>query len=436
MSGLSTPFSLRSSLVDAYPNSPDSVRESNTVVWHKHSKWYDNEHIVILVSRVRDPPIFHLMTYPFVQVENTLYRVPRHLLRRESTYFEDRLLEDAGKFGDDAGGTMDACPIEVPGVTVFEMDSLLSVWDASPFDNLLDILDISGWAAVLNLSTQWSFDRIRTYAIKLFDTLFVDQDPIDRLDLCFTAKLTQWARPAYDRLCRRKEHLTADEGPKLGWERFAAISRIREQMARGELKPELGTYDYLAEFSEESPTLQPAPASVPSTATRKGKKTKTATVDSRSDILYGSRTPMPVAQSDQIRTPTFVHPSLFGQTAISHNKAPWISSAPDNSRPLAAEVSPAIAAAPDNLEKTSTNAKDVLGGFFAGLDTVSKEEARRAKRLLEEAMDPQKAARKAARKSSKKALEAEIAENLNPVGEASESNADRLRGYVLLGKSI
>lgn len=139
----------------------------------------------------------------------------------------------------------------------------LSSLSLSPFSNDLDTLTLSQWAAVLHLSTEWSFDRIRQRAIDLFDApAFADQqDALDRLDLAFQCHVPQWVLPAYDALCRRVEPLSAEEGPRLGWTRFAALCRLREWLARGgEEGAPLGEYEYLAEFSEESPVVLPLAA--------------------------------------------------------------------------------------------------------------------------------------------------------------------------------
>jgi len=53
---------------------------------------------------------------------------------------------------------------------------------------------------------------------------------------------------SYDRICRAEESLSADEGRRLGWERFAAVCAIRERFARGELVALDGCHDYLLDY--------------------------------------------------------------------------------------------------------------------------------------------------------------------------------------------
>ncbi|KAG8987646.1 hypothetical protein FRB94_001606 [Tulasnella sp. JGI-2019a] len=61
-------------------------------------------------------------------------------------------------------------------------------------------------------------------------------------------------------MCRRPEPITANEGRQLGWDRYAAICCIREQLACGTLDAPTGDYEYLSDFSEDAPILRPSSA--------------------------------------------------------------------------------------------------------------------------------------------------------------------------------
>ncbi|KAG8944117.1 hypothetical protein FRC04_002155 [Tulasnella sp. 424] len=56
----------------------------------------------------------------------------------------------------------------------------------------------------------------------------IAQDPLDRIQLADQCGLSEWLYPAYAKLCARDASLTAEEGRRLGFERYAALSRIRE----------------------------------------------------------------------------------------------------------------------------------------------------------------------------------------------------------------
>lgn len=95
----------------------------------------------------------------------------------------------------------------------------------SPFDPLPE-LTVQEWSEAFHIATLWGFEQLRAYIIKTTDS--IAQDPIDRIQLADKCGLTEWLHPAYAKLCARDSSLTAEDGRKLGFERFAVLSRIRE----------------------------------------------------------------------------------------------------------------------------------------------------------------------------------------------------------------
>ncbi|KAG8869223.1 hypothetical protein FRB97_001468, partial [Tulasnella sp. 331] len=187
-------------------------------------------------------------------VQGSVFRVSRRLLARDSRYFEE-LLETAQATGDVRIGTTDAHPIVLDGVTAEEMNDFLGILYSSPFQMNFDHIGSRQWTTVLRLTTLWSFTTMRAYAIAVFDTKIAEEDPFNRLERAFAYAVPKWVQPAYDAICRRPESLSADEGRRLGWERYAAICHIREDLARGTLDVPVGDYSHLMEFSEDSPAL-------------------------------------------------------------------------------------------------------------------------------------------------------------------------------------
>ncbi|KAG8921496.1 hypothetical protein FRC01_000221 [Tulasnella sp. 417] len=86
------------------------------------------------------------------------------------------------------------------------------------------------WTDGLRLATLWDFDHIRAYAIKSLKNSFLD--PLQRIQLADECNVKEWLHPAYASLCARRAPLTATEGEILGFERFAALCRIREEVLR------------------------------------------------------------------------------------------------------------------------------------------------------------------------------------------------------------
>jgi len=141
------------------------------------------------------------------QVENTLYGLPNTLLC-QSTFFSS-MLENADT-GCDAEGLSDDHPIQLTGITTFEMDSLLMVLRAryaiktkicrdplmclalafSHIDEQLK-LTLEQWSAALHLATMWHFDSARKFVIDKIDAEHAYQDPLERLDLAFRCQVAQ-----------------------------------------------------------------------------------------------------------------------------------------------------------------------------------------------------------------------------------------------------
>ncbi|KAG8998947.1 hypothetical protein FRB94_006493 [Tulasnella sp. JGI-2019a] len=189
-----------------------------------------------------------------LSVEGHLFHVSRRLLQRESLYFEE-ILEQSQASGDTHIGETNADPIVLVGVTAQEMNDFLGLIYTPPFQTNFDHINIHQWASILKIASLWSFKATKAYAITVFDTRFTDEDPFDRLDHAFQCGVPKWVRPAYATICLREEPLSADEGRRLGWERYAAICRIRELAARGMLSIWTRSYDYLSHFLDTSPEL-------------------------------------------------------------------------------------------------------------------------------------------------------------------------------------
>ncbi|KAG8967799.1 hypothetical protein FRC05_001895 [Tulasnella sp. 425] len=82
------------------------------------------------------------------------------------------------------------------------------------------------WLEAFEIATLWGFEQLRAYIIKTMDS--IAQDPSERILVADQCGLTEWLYPAYAKLCARDASLTAEEGRRLGFERLAALSRIRE----------------------------------------------------------------------------------------------------------------------------------------------------------------------------------------------------------------
>lgn len=93
------------------------------------------------------------------------------------------------------------------------------------------VLSQPEWVAALKLATAWNFDGVCQFIIQELD--FAATDPFDRIRIADECRVPEWLHPALARICARVSPLTAMEGRALGFERFAAVCRIREMQNLG-----------------------------------------------------------------------------------------------------------------------------------------------------------------------------------------------------------
>jgi hypothetical protein len=108
---------------------------------------------------------------------------------------------------------------------------------ALDFERLLSILyppiigehraTLSEWISILQLSTRWLFDDIRSLAIKELAT-FDDIDPVQKVAIALQNDIPEWLHPSYMALCERPKPLTIDEARQLGVEVVAQLACARE----------------------------------------------------------------------------------------------------------------------------------------------------------------------------------------------------------------
>lgn len=89
-------------------------------------------------------------------------------------------------------------------------------------------LSIADWASAYRLSSMWEFEQLSDYLFKYLDKSITD--PFTRIAVADIIGLDQWIAPALAQLCYRKTALTAAEGERLGFNRFAEVCRLREHV--------------------------------------------------------------------------------------------------------------------------------------------------------------------------------------------------------------
>ncbi|KAG8990429.1 hypothetical protein FRB94_013366 [Tulasnella sp. JGI-2019a] len=155
-------------------------------------------------------------------VENQIYRISKILLSQSAHFAAILSSHPSGQ------------DIPIIGVSTPELEGFLEVLHARQVEARLRLQPVE-WGDALHLATKWGFSAIRKHVITEIDVQCVDQAPLDRFELALKCRVPQWLQPVYHTLCARNEHITAEEGRRLGYERLTAICRIRE-ILRGKSK--------------------------------------------------------------------------------------------------------------------------------------------------------------------------------------------------------
>ncbi|KAG8907692.1 hypothetical protein FRC01_007603, partial [Tulasnella sp. 417] len=144
----------------------------------------------------------HVKRLVFFKIDNRLFSITENALRLSSQF---RSMLDSAHIGEPEEGTAEH-PIELQGVTAFEMESFLTLLSARVWAGPPE-LDEDGWVAALHIATMYSFRDIRNYIIKYID----DQkfySPVRLIEMANKANVPKWIQPAYLALCMKPEMIT------------------------------------------------------------------------------------------------------------------------------------------------------------------------------------------------------------------------------------
>ncbi|KIO16896.1 hypothetical protein M407DRAFT_33452 [Tulasnella calospora MUT 4182] len=162
------------------------------------------------------------------KVESTVFGLPRSQLMA-SEFFRDMLSSD--HIGSPEEGTKEN-PINLEAVTLSQITSFCRILSCRCFEARPE-LSLEQWSEALHLATIWGFEHIRSYIMRTLETMALK--PIDIIQVADACGVVEWLHPAYAKLCAREDSLTAEEGFKLGFRRYAALVEIRESDLRQRL---------------------------------------------------------------------------------------------------------------------------------------------------------------------------------------------------------
>ncbi|TFK32272.1 hypothetical protein BDQ12DRAFT_692754 [Crucibulum laeve] len=185
-------------------------------------------------------------------VENTLFKVHRHYLVRESDFFRS-LFSCPVPPGEKKEGSSDQCPIPLHGVRASEFETLLDYFYDGLHPDYEDATTplpkkkkgrkaTEAWKNVdgsiqqlidlLSIATRYDFERVRTYAIESIGACRKPLDPVERIGLAERYDIPQWLESAYEDLCVRQEPLKVHEAEHLGLTKSVLVAEAREALRR------------------------------------------------------------------------------------------------------------------------------------------------------------------------------------------------------------
>ncbi|KAG8942095.1 hypothetical protein FRC03_003652 [Tulasnella sp. 419] len=153
-----------------------------------------------------------------VKVSNTLYRLKQRTLLQFKSLRYNTLEKNS-----------DEQPLELEGVTCFEIESTLCILDARWFKGEPS-LTAEQWKAILRMTSLWDFAELRKVTVEKIGSM--NFPPMESIILAREYQVQEWLKPAYVALCTRETPLTAEEGALLGVDFFAGLTEIREQLLK------------------------------------------------------------------------------------------------------------------------------------------------------------------------------------------------------------
>ncbi|KAI0784841.1 hypothetical protein C8Q75DRAFT_830898 [Abortiporus biennis] len=166
------------------------------------------------------------------QAENTVFKVHRYYLTRESDFFHDLFSLPRGD-EKDVEGTTDENAILLPGVTARQFELVLEYFYLSTQNNKTASWTTEDLKDILAVSTMFLFTNLRTLVITQIDNRNADVIPaVEKINLARKHDVLKWIIPAYKRLCTRDDPLSFAEASQLGLDVTLKLCRIREKLAK------------------------------------------------------------------------------------------------------------------------------------------------------------------------------------------------------------
>ncbi|KAK0212348.1 hypothetical protein DFS33DRAFT_20462 [Desarmillaria ectypa] len=162
-----------------------------------------------------------------LQIEDTLFRIPKYQLVGKSEIFDSMLSLPQGS--NEAEGSSDDSPIKLSNISKIDFEWLLQV--LYPRDTVKPPeLSINGWISILRLSSLWRMVDMRSNAIVHLTPLLCRVSPADRILLGRKYSVAHWISSGYVDLAKREGVVSLEEAEKIGLDTALLIHHARESL--------------------------------------------------------------------------------------------------------------------------------------------------------------------------------------------------------------
>ncbi|KAH9042759.1 hypothetical protein EDB85DRAFT_1916726 [Lactarius pseudohatsudake] len=178
-----------------------------------------------------------------IRVEDSVFRIHRFFLTRESNHFWSMFLTTVPCLV--PPGSSELNPVMLSGATSEAFADLLWVFYNCEYSIYSATLE--KWKRILALARKWGFFRVEKLCVRELENLTIP--PVEKIQIYQYFKLnTDLLRSSYVALTIRDEPLEFEEGKKLGDSTSLKITRARE-LARG-LSPDGATSSATIQLQE------------------------------------------------------------------------------------------------------------------------------------------------------------------------------------------
>ncbi|KAK0494875.1 hypothetical protein EDD18DRAFT_1255532 [Armillaria luteobubalina] len=161
-----------------------------------------------------------------LQVEDTLFRIPKHQLVGKSEAFASMLSLPQGS--NEPEGFSDDRPIQLSGIKKIDFERLLQV--IYPLDTEKPPeLSLNGWISVLALSNLWRM-TMRKAAIEHLTSKLSEISPVDRVLLGRKYSVANFISSGYEELASRVGIVSLEDSERIGLGTALKIQHIRESL--------------------------------------------------------------------------------------------------------------------------------------------------------------------------------------------------------------